>query len=243
MQLLVSVTSVGEAMAAVAGGARLIDVKNPREGALGAPAPGVVQAIRRAVPAHLPVSAALGDLPDKPGTAALAAVGAAAAGADLVKAGLLGAADPEAARRLLASVVQALQEFGCRARLIACAYADADQIGALPPAALPEVAAAAGCAGAMVDTYRKGPGSAGVWQALGPSGLARFIARCRELGLLCGVAGSLQPGHLAELARLGPDYAGVRGAACGGDRSGVVSREQVRALVDSLGLAPAQEVL
>ena len=49
MRLLVSVVSAEEARRAVAGGADIVDVKDPREGALGAPAPAVLEA---PVPAH-----------------------------------------------------------------------------------------------------------------------------------------------------------------------------------------------
>src|SRR5204863_1296953 len=91
MKLLVSVTDAAEARLAVAGGVDIVDVKNPAEGSLGAPAPGVIEQVRREVPAELPVSVALGDLPALPGTAALAAVGAARAGAAYVKVGLWGA--------------------------------------------------------------------------------------------------------------------------------------------------------
>ena len=88
MKLLVSVVDAGEARAAAAAGADIVDVKNPAEGSLGAPSPAVIAAVRAAVPAELPVSAAIGDMPNLPGTAALAALGAARSGATFVKVGL-----------------------------------------------------------------------------------------------------------------------------------------------------------
>ena len=90
MRLLVSVVDAAEARLAVAGGVDIVDVKNPAEGSLGAPAPGVIAQVRDVVPAELPLSAALGDLPCLPGTAALAALGAARSGAAYVKLGLWG---------------------------------------------------------------------------------------------------------------------------------------------------------
>ena len=77
MKLLVSVVADAEARLAIAGGVDVVDVKNPTEGSLGAPAPAVIEAVRRVLPAELPLSAAIGDLPALPGTAALAALGAA----------------------------------------------------------------------------------------------------------------------------------------------------------------------
>jgi uncharacterized protein (UPF0264 family) len=84
MRLLVSVVSAGEARLALAGGADIIDVKDPGEGALGAPAPDVLTEVVRVVGSAAPVSVALGDMPDLPHTAALAARGAELSGADYV---------------------------------------------------------------------------------------------------------------------------------------------------------------
>ena len=49
MRLLVSVVSGEEAQRALTGGADIIDVKDPGEGALGAPAPRVLSDVVRAV--------------------------------------------------------------------------------------------------------------------------------------------------------------------------------------------------
>src|SRR5437660_1345426 len=61
-QLLVSVRSVAEAEAALAGGAALIDVKEPARGALGRADDDVIAAVVRFVAGRCPVSAALGEL-------------------------------------------------------------------------------------------------------------------------------------------------------------------------------------
>ncbi len=94
MRLLVSVVDAAEARLAVAGGADIVDVKNPAEGSLGAPEPGTLTRVRDAVPADVPLSVAIGDLPSLPGTAALAALGAARCGAAYVKVGLMGTPAP-----------------------------------------------------------------------------------------------------------------------------------------------------
>src|SRR6185503_21068596 len=110
---------------AAAGGVDVVDVKNPAEGSLGAPAPGVIAAVRDVVPAELPLSAALGDLPCLPGTAALAALGAARSGAAFVKLGLWGASDTEDAVAVLRAARDAV---GGDAAVIAVGYADAARI-------------------------------------------------------------------------------------------------------------------
>ena len=104
MKLLVSVVDAGEARAAAAAGADIVDVKNPAEGSLGAPSPAVIAAVRAAVSAELPVSAAIGDMPNLPGTAALAALGAARSGATFVKLGLWGVSTEDEAVALLRAV-------------------------------------------------------------------------------------------------------------------------------------------
>jgi len=53
VRLLVSVVDAGEARAAAAAGAEIVDVKNPAEGSLGAPEPAVIAGVRAAVPAEL----------------------------------------------------------------------------------------------------------------------------------------------------------------------------------------------
>ncbi|BDG60460.1 (5-formylfuran-3-yl)methyl phosphate synthase [Caldinitratiruptor microaerophilus] len=234
VRLLVSVVDAEEAAAALAGGAHIVDVKNPAEGALGAPAPAVVRAIRRALPGRVALSVALGDLPDLPGTAALAAVGAASLGADYVKVGLRGPGDAEAAGRLLAAVAAALRDLAPGVRLIACAYADGPRVGAVDPLDVPAAAAAAGCAGAMVDTLHKGAG--GLFAHMTDARARAFVEACRRHGLTSALAGSLTPADLPRVAALGPDIAGVRGAACtGGDRlGGRIDPGRVRALVSAL---------
>src|SRR2546430_11326761 len=87
MRLLVSVRGSVEARAALAGGADVIDAKDPARGALGAVQRDRLAAIRRAVGAARPVSAALGDARDD---AMVAAGAAAAAGVAFVKLGFGG---------------------------------------------------------------------------------------------------------------------------------------------------------
>ncbi len=90
MQLLVSVTDAHEASEAVRGGADIIDVKDPKTGALAPPPPDALRAVRQITPVELPVSAALGDGPFEPAAAAHAAAVAAQCGAIFVKLGLRG---------------------------------------------------------------------------------------------------------------------------------------------------------
>ena len=90
MLLLISPINTEEALEAIEGGADIIDVKNPKEGSLGANFPWVIRSIRELTPKNMLVSATLGDVPYKPGTVSLAAAGAVVSGADYIKVGLYG---------------------------------------------------------------------------------------------------------------------------------------------------------
>src|ERR1700678_3944537 len=63
--LLVSVRAVEEAAAALAGGADLIDVKEPNRGSLGRADDAVIAAVVAIVAGRRPVSAAMGELRDR----------------------------------------------------------------------------------------------------------------------------------------------------------------------------------
>jgi uncharacterized protein (UPF0264 family) len=94
---------------------------------------------------------------------------------------------------------------------------------------LPAAAAAAGADGCMIDTAEK-RGST-LFSELSADELAEFVARCRAAGLLCALAGSLREEHVPQLAELGPDIIGFRGAVCRGDRvGGRVDADSVRRL-------------
>src|SRR5437762_2236352 len=104
MQLLVSVAAASEARAARLGGADVIDAKDPRDGALGAVRSELLGALRNAVGAGRPLSAALGDR----GPAALVerrARAAAQVGASFVKLGFRGALAVSQARRRAAAAL------------------------------------------------------------------------------------------------------------------------------------------
>jgi len=240
-RLLVSVVRAAELPAALAGGADVIDLKNPAEGSLGAPAPALVRSVRAQVSAPVRLSVALGDAPHLPGTMALAAAGAAACGADYLKLGLLGSRQPEEALELLDAVRRAAHDVDPAARLVAVAYADASPGQALAVAHLPGIAQRAGWHGVMLDTLAKNGVS--TLAALGEDAVAAFLAAARERGLMAALAGSLGPDDLRRAVELGADLVGVRGAACEGGRNGTVSAHRVQALRRGLSHgAPASPV-
>ena len=211
MKLLVSVVDAAEARLAVAGGVDVVDVKNPAEGSLGAPAPGVIAAVRAVLPAGLPLSAALGDLPSLPGTAALAALGAARSGADYVKLGLWG---PSSAEEAVAVLRAAWAAVDGGTRVVAVAYADAARVPSrpLPPSELVAAAREAGVDGCLLDTAVKD--GRGLLEWLAPKALEAFVADAHDAGLEVALAGELRAEDLPVVRATGADIAGVRSAAC-----------------------------
>jgi hypothetical protein len=242
MKLLVSVVDVQEAEEAILGGAAIIDIKNPREGSLGAQPPRKIAEIAAVIPQSLESSAAIGDVPNLPGMASLAAAGAAQCGVDYVKVGLLHVAGAADAVSLLTEVREAVKACSPKTHVVACAYADTTRGTSLNPMELPAVAAQAGVDGCMLDTAYKDGNS--LRDCLPTDALRRFIETCREHSLLCALAGSLRGTDFDWVRDLQPDVVGVRGAACNGDRvTGRISSLRVRQLreallVSSLDLRP-----
>jgi (5-formylfuran-3-yl)methyl phosphate synthase len=216
MRLLVSPNTVDEALvcAAAARYLDIVDVKNTKEGSLGANYPWVITAVREAVPSDKQVSATLGDVPFKPGTVAQAGLGAAVAGASYIKAGLYGCPTPEHAIEVMQAVVRAVKDYKPDATVVAAGYADAHRVGSLSPMAIPYVAHKAAADVAMVDTAIKDGTS--LFDHMSLDECAEFVKRSHAYGLTVALAGSVKAEHLKDLASIGTDIIGVRGAVCGG---------------------------
>jgi (5-formylfuran-3-yl)methyl phosphate synthase len=238
MRLLVSVVDADEAREAAEAGADIVDVKNPAEGSLGAPAPTVIERVRAAVRAELPVSAAIGDMPNLPGTAALAAVGAARSGAAFVKVGLWGVSTEAEAIALLRTVGDGVAGLP-GVVVVACGYADAQRVAHAPlaPELLPRVARAAGAGVCLLDTAIKD--GRGLLDWLARDALAALVAEAHAGGLQVALAGALRSEDLPVVKATGADIAGVRSAACGGGvRTGALEAARVRALRAACAATP-----
>jgi (5-formylfuran-3-yl)methyl phosphate synthase len=232
MRLLVSPMNMVEAKAALEGGADILDIKNPREGSLGANFPWTIRAVADLARGRVPLSATIGDLDYKPGTASLAALGAAVSGADYVKAGLLGAKTQDQAEEMMRAIVRAVKDYDPKKKVVASGYSDFSRAGSLPPILLPEAAASAGADLVMVDTAVKD--GRPTFDFLSEGDLQDFIDAGHAAGLEVAIAGSIGFGHLELLQRLEPDIIGVRGIVCGGDRQSALRADLVKELRKSL---------
>ena len=230
--LLASVRDIEEADVALSGGADVLDIKDPGAGPLGACPEPVLRAIvllrdRRSSdgPSVIPVSAALGDAGDLPGTLPERAAATAACGVDYLKVGLRGLQHETEYIDLLRAVVLAARRGMPGSRVVAAAYAEAGTVGSPTPEALPLIAERAGAAGCMIDTAIKNGRT--LLDHIEARSLSSFISAARNRHLLCALAGSLTPGQIPMVAELGPDLIGLRGALCEGGRLGRLDRQRL----------------
>ncbi len=240
MKLLVSVIDAAEARLAVAGGVDIVDVKNPAEGSLGAPAPGVIAQVRDVLPAELPLSAAIGDLPCLPGTAALAALGAARSGAAYVKLGLWGASEHGGRRRGPARRAGRGRRRRGGDRRRATPTPRACRAGRCRRRSWSRRRGGQACSGCLIDTAIKD--GRGLLSWLAADALAELVAEAHGAGLELALAGELRAEDLPAVRATGADIAGVRSAACReGRRTAALDPariEQLRAVCQSSTGAP-----
>jgi (5-formylfuran-3-yl)methyl phosphate synthase len=232
VRLLVSVRSAAELEAALAGGADIIDLKEPERGSLGAPDERLVAAAAARVPAMIPLSVALGD----PMTVTAAELTVrrlmpGRKGEVVLKMGFAGAATEDRAGMLLAATVAAARP----ALIVAVAYADWTRADSPPPLALIGPAIRAGAHGVLLDTFAKD--GRDLFDLMPVEAVRSWVEEGRAAGLLTAVAGSLDGSSLELLNQIRPDVVGVRGAACNGGRLGRVAEDRVRALRTALDRA------
>lgn len=225
MRLLVSVRNASEAEAALAGGADIIDAKEPLNGPLGPVAADVLQSICAVVDGAVPVSVALGDV-----------------GRDNVADGLLCAARADVAFAKIGlggAVRDSLQSFVRQRRpsLVVVAYADYEAANTPAPDEVIDVAIETHATGILLDTCDKD--GSGLTALMTPRALRGFVARARSHGLGVALAGRLTAADIDRVCEAGPDILGFRGAACDGGRAGIVTADRVRTLRNQLDRASA----
>lgn len=220
-RLLASVANLAEARLAAECGVDIIDLKNPAAGALGALPLDMVASIAGELRGRAPLSATVGDLPMEPETVRSAVAAMAATGVDYVKLGFFPGGDWLGVIENLKSLTER------KVRLVAVLFAD-------QPFALDWLSlfAAAGFAGAMLDTADKQAGSLTGLRDV--SFLSAFVNATHRQGLLCGLAGSLRVEDIEPLRQLGPDYLGFRGALCSGVRTGELNPRLVAELLTQI---------
>ncbi len=211
--LLVSVREPDEVEAAISGGADWIDLKEPKAGPLGPVSVDIARQIIQRVEGRRPISAALGELKewnDSPVRGLLDFPEI-----EVVKLGLAGCAQLHNWQALWVAAAETVSASGHE--LAAVAYADWHQAEAPSPEEIIACAAAAGGRYFLLDTFDKKAG--GVFKHISASQLNDILGLAKEASLHTVVAGSIQKADLPALSSLEVDTIGVRGSACGGDRT------------------------
>jgi FolB domain-containing protein len=229
--MLASVRGPDEAEAAVTLGADIIDLKDAAQGALGALAPDVVRAAVQTIAGRRPASAVTGDLPMQPETLTAAAAAMAETGVQYVKVGLF----PDARRE---NCIASLARLARGSRLVGVMFADLEPDEGTRRGLIAAMHAA-GFAGAMLDTARKGAGR--LLDNLDIPALAGFVEACHAHNLLAGLAGSLEPPDIPRLLPLAPDYLGFRGALCAGGRTGPLDPAAFRLVRELIPPPPSRD--
>jgi uncharacterized protein (UPF0264 family) len=199
--MLASVNSLDESRLILNTSVDIIDLKQPKQGALGALSTETVQNIVQAVNKKKLVSATVGDLPMQPELIFNAVSKMADTGVDFIKIGFF----PDGDWQGTASKLSILTEQGHK--LIAVFFADTQ-----PDLNFIKSLKIAGFSGVMLDTMNKVKGS--LSKVMTVSEIKSFVRIAKDSGLLCGLAGSLKEHDIPELLKLDADYLGFRGALC-----------------------------
>ena len=194
-----------------------IDCKNPIEGSLGANFPWIIKKMKSLIPPNSSqlLSATIGDFPNLPGSASLAALGAAVSGADIIKIGLKESTTEEECVYLMKNVVKAVKIYNKNIKVVAAGYADRVRMETSPDfLLLPNIAAKSGADIVMLDTYIKD--GKGLFDFLSVDQLKLFKKKAKKLNLDVAIAGHLMLDSLPKVKKIMPDIIGVRSMVCEG---------------------------
>lgn len=229
--LLVSVRDAEEAEAALAGGADVIDIKEPSRGALGKADDAVIADIVRLVDGRRHVSAALGELSDWDDGAAPVID----SGLDWVKIGLSTFGTRTDWRQSLSAFRERIESQG-PTRLVAVAYADWRRAGAPRPEEFATFAVSQRFAALLIDTWEKDGSTLLDWMNLGD--LIEICDHFRRVNIPVALAGALGRTLIRRLRPVRPAWFALRGSACTGGREGRIDAVRVRLLATELSPQP-----
>lgn len=220
-RLLVSVRSAEEAEIALAGGADVIDVKEPRRGALGPSDPAVWREIQLVVEAQAITSAALGELLHDP----VGQLAGQTNGFAFAKIGLADCRLHDDWKLTWDRTVNALPR---SVYPVPVAYADHARARSPRIEEVLELAQTSSARLLLIDTFDKRAGR--LLDHLPLDFLTTLLDQAAARDVQVALAGSLQLNDIDKLLPLAPAYIGVRGAACRGGRDGVVDLARVKSL-------------
>jgi uncharacterized protein (UPF0264 family) len=219
--LLVSVRSADEVAAALAGGADLVDVKEPAKGPLAPAEAEVVAAVIDAVDGQVPVSAALGEWAPNAITEAHWHL---ELPLQYVKWGLAGYAPaPGWGEDLL----DTRRDLPISTEMVLVAYADWERAKSIPPAEVAKFAKRFRFKAFLLDTW--GKDSKTLLYFMTAKEIAELVDGLKRVYTTVAVGGSLRPEQLKQLRGVAPDYFAVRTSVCAaGKRDGVIDAARVK---------------
>jgi len=200
-KFLASVSNPDEAVSVLTAGADIIDIKDPRRGALGAVNIELTKEIVRQISGQVMISATIGDLPMVADKISGAINTMHTTGVDIIKVGIFTSSVPAE----IFQVIKHHTKSGCRIVLVF--FADLK-----PELQDFSVLSEAGIYGIMLDTADKTKGS--LRTIMNNDELDEFVKQAQSSGLLTGLAGSLKLVDIQPLLKLRPDYLGFRSALC-----------------------------
>ena len=220
-RLLISVRSAEEATVALAGGADLIDVKEPSNGPLGVAHHEVLAAVLAVVNGAVPVSAALGEWTPN---ALNEAHWHLQLPVQFLKWGLAGYGNsPGWGEDLL----ETRRQIRTGTEVVLVAYADWEKAKSPAPAEIVKFARRFRYKAVLFDTFNKDGSS--LLDSLPLADLTELMASLKKSGSPIALGGSLKLEHLKQLKPLAPDWYAVRGAVCaGGTREGMLDPVRIQ---------------
>jgi len=256
-QLLVSVRSADEAIAALAGGCQILDVKEPSFGSLGKADNRVIDCVlQTGLQAGIPVSAALGEVTDYSPLLCKETLNEGLPESfsqlSFTKLGLAGLCrDSNWSTRWQDTMSFLTDSFSESMdssfhQWVAVIYADWEQAAAPSPDVILDCILSSSLsseieiAGVLVDTWSKTSGQ--LLDAIDVEHLRGLAAAMHRSGRFFAVAGRLTSSMLPELNSIHPDIVAIRSAACrNDDRTSTVDElavREFRASVDRLFSSP-----
>ncbi len=205
-KLLVSVTNVEEALIALDAGVDIIDLKDPKVGALGALPANIILEVTTAIDKRAVISATVGENHSDIAGLIKTIGQTSALGVDVIKIAM----NMRLANDLLDVVdflylVKKLTKNNIK--LVAVLFADHNlELNVLSKLKV------LGFYGAMLDTAHKNGKNLIYYQPI--EALTSFIELCLQYQFVTGLAGSLYVDSVIELVNLKPNYLGFRGGVC-----------------------------
>ena len=199
--MLASVATLKEAKIVLDQKVDIIDLKNPRLGALGALDQKVISSVVELVNNSIPTSATIGDIDPNDTRLSELIINTAKTGVNFVKVGLFD-------KNISDYFVKIINQCGkMNVNIVIVIFAeDITNINLLDSLMKSNIK------GVMLDTKNKS--SMNLCSLIKYETLNKFIKLAKSYNLITGLAGSLKYEDIGRLISLRPDYLGFRGALC-----------------------------